>query len=404
MNRGSLAADAVSIRRLRATGVSESAVRRQLAAVPIPATRRLVFVRRIILRTRPDQVGSAMGMALTQLAEHGRSEAIAFADFPALVVACSRAAMTGGLGASPGGGWHWRVLGLSQTASPGEAVATLLTAHPMEAAAAAAALAANGLLAPVWRDLSEPAAARLTAALGEAAGFSPLGWPEDDGETSANSGAIGEYEAALARASAFWSPVLRPLSPRHEAVRTAAALSLLRWLPISLQVPAGALWRVLLARIAGAEPPVRTGGAERPARITASDGATTPTPVEPETAANGAPLSLAPQPTATIARPAGRTSIESAQPASQAAPPELLARERANSGRTIPGRRRSDRVSATWRSDLHGLGRPSLPGQRAQSARYRRPVGGVWSDSAERLACAVGCRPRVGNARRRASG
>jgi hypothetical protein len=108
MNPGAFAEDAVSIRRLRASGVSGRDVRRQLAAVPIPATRRFVFVRRVILRTRPDEVGRAMTAALTRLAENSRSETLAFADFPALVVACARAASTGGLGGGVGGGGHWR--------------------------------------------------------------------------------------------------------------------------------------------------------------------------------------------------------------------------------------------------------------------------------------------------------
>src|SRR5271165_3763861 len=255
MNPGALSEDAVSIRRLRARGVSEHAVRRQLAAVPIPATRRFVFVRRVILRARPDQVGRAMTTALAQLAENGRSEMLAFADFPALVVACARAASTGGLGNGAGGGWHWRALGLSRTASLGEAVGALLSAYPLEAAAATVALAANGLLAPVWSDLSEAAAAQLTAALGAAGGFSPPNWPADGDGRPADQGVDERHEPVLARAAAFWGPVLRALPRRHEAVRTAATLSLLRWSPMSLQAPSGPLWPRLLARLASAAPP-----------------------------------------------------------------------------------------------------------------------------------------------------
>jgi hypothetical protein len=250
MNPGALAEDAVSIRRLRARGISDNVVRRQLATAPVPATRRFVFVRRVILRARPDQVGRAMATALAQLAEDSRSEMLAFADFPALVVACARAASTGDLG----GGWHWRALGLSRTAGLGEAVAALLIAYPLEAAAAVVALGTNGLLAPVWRDLSESAAARLTAALGVAAHFSPPGWPADGEGTPANGSVAEQHEPVLSRAAAFWSPVLRALPHRHEAVRTAAALSLLRWSPMSLQAPSDSLWPLLLARIVGADP------------------------------------------------------------------------------------------------------------------------------------------------------
>ncbi|MBV8107122.1 MAG: hypothetical protein JO223_21340 [Hyphomicrobiales bacterium] len=251
MNPGALAEDAVSIRRLRAVGVSGHDVRRQLAAVPIPATRRFVFVRRVILRTRPDEIGRAMTTALARLAEDSRMETLAFADFPAVVVACARAASTGGLGGGVGGGWHWRALGLSRNAGLGESVGALLRAYPLEAAAATVALAANRLLAPVWRDLSEFAAAQLTAALGEAAGFSPPNWPDEaDFRTVVDAGLEADFEPVLARAAAFWGPMLRGLPRRHEAVRTAATLSLMRWSPMSLQAPSGPLWPHLLARLA----------------------------------------------------------------------------------------------------------------------------------------------------------
>ena len=95
MNRGALAEDAVSIRRLRASGISETAVRRQFATVPIPPTRRFVFVRRVILRAPPDQMARVMTTALAQLAEDSRSDVLAFEDFPAVAVACARRATEG---------------------------------------------------------------------------------------------------------------------------------------------------------------------------------------------------------------------------------------------------------------------------------------------------------------------
>jgi hypothetical protein len=274
MNPGALAEDAVSIRRLRASGVSGHDVRRQLAAVPIPATRRFVFVRRVILRTRPDELGRAMATALTRLAADSRSETIAFADFPALVVACARAASTGGLGGGVGGGWHWRALGLPRTAGLGDAVGTLLRLFPLEAVAATVALAANGLLAPVWRDLSEFAAAQLTAALGVAARFSPPNWPDEaDFQTVVDAGLEADAGPVVARAAAFWGPALRGLPRRHEAVRAAATLSLMRWSPMSLQAPSGRLWLRLLARLA--DP-------------TGSHTSEAPTPVEPVPASEAA--------------------------------------------------------------------------------------------------------------------
>ena len=248
MNRGALAEDAVSIRRLRASGISETAVRRQFATVPVPSTRRFVFVRRIILRAAPDQVARAMTTALAQLAENSRSDVLAFDDFPAVAVACARAALSSGLG-----NWHWRSLGLPAMAGPGEAIGRLLCAYPLEAGAVTAALAAHDLLAPVWRDLSEPMAAQLTAALGIAARFSPPDWPSDaDGDEAPAAHIARNYEPLLAHAAAFWTPVLRLLPRRHEAVRAAAVLSLLRWAPMLLQATNHPVWPALLARLGDA--------------------------------------------------------------------------------------------------------------------------------------------------------
>jgi len=259
MNRGALAEDAVSIHRLRARGVAETSVRRQLAIVAVPATSRFVFIRRVVLRAAPDQVGQAMTMALNRLAEEGRSDVLSFADFPAVAVACARAALSGGLG----GGWHWRALGLPQSAGPGAALGTLLSAYPLEAGAAVAALAAAGLLAPVWRDLSEPVAARLVHSLAEAGGFRVPAWPSDPSETPP----ALKGEAVLSRAAAFWRPATRDLPRRHEAIRAAAVLSLLRWSPLSLRTSGDEIWPLLLARLADAEaaPP------PQPARLSEAD-------------------------------------------------------------------------------------------------------------------------------------
>jgi hypothetical protein len=270
MNRGALAEDAVSIRRLRASGISETAVRRQFATVPVPSTRRFVFVRRVILRAPPDQVARAMTTALTQLAADSRSDVLAFDDFPAVAVACARAALSSGLGS-----WHWRILGLPATAGPGEAIGRLLCAYPLEAAGVTAALTENDLLAPVWRNLSEPIAAQLTAALGIAARFSPPDWPPDtDGDVDQGERLALEYEPLLKHAAAFWRPVLRQLSRRHEAVRTAAILSLLRWSPMLLQATGHPVWPVLLARLGDAARPEQTPAPPTP----------TPTPEQVEAA------------------------------------------------------------------------------------------------------------------------
>jgi len=271
MNRGALAEDAVSIRRLRASGISETAVRRQFATVPVPSTRRFVFVRRVILRAPPDQVARAMTTALTQLAADSRSDVLAFDDFPAVAVACARGALSSGLGS-----WHWRILELPTTAGPGEAIGRLLCAYPLEAAGVTAALAENDLLAPVWRGLSEPIAARLSAALGIAARFSPPDWsPDADGDADQGERVARAYAPLLKHAAAFWRPVLRPLSRRHEAVRTAAILSLLRWSPMVLQATGHPVWPVLLARLGDAARPEQAPAPTTPApeQVEAADAA-----------------------------------------------------------------------------------------------------------------------------------
>jgi len=246
--RGVLAEDAVSVRQVRARGVSEPALRRQLAAVPVPLMRRFVFVRRVTLRAAPDQIGPAMATALGQLAEGGQSEMLAYDDFCAVVVACARASLTGGLGA-----WQWRTLGVPRLAGPGEAVATVLRAHPLQAGAVVAALAAQNLLAPVWRDLAEPVAAGLTHALAAAIQITVPGWPDEQAQRRAGTDRA-QANPLVTRAAAFWAPVLAPLPKQHEAVRTAAVLALLRWSPMALQAADGAVWRAVLAGIAGAEP------------------------------------------------------------------------------------------------------------------------------------------------------
>jgi hypothetical protein len=237
------AEDAVTVRRARLRGLSETALRRQFAAVPTPRVREFVFVRRVTLLTQAQKVGMAMQTALAKIAEDDRRRILTFADLPALAVACARAALRGDLGA-----WHWRLLDVPPMASPGEAVTALLTAHAAEAGSMVAALAEQGLLAAVWRDLSEAAAARLIAALSVATGFSAPALPSDvpRGPLPAH------VEVLLARATAMWGDALRPLPPRSAAVMAAAFLSLLRWSPGALRSPRGPVWPTLVARLAGA--------------------------------------------------------------------------------------------------------------------------------------------------------
>jgi hypothetical protein len=262
VRRGALAEDAVSVRFARARGVSETALRRQMALVATPRVRRFVFVRRVRLRAAPERVGQAMAAALAQLAEDGRAEVLSFPDFAAVAVACARAALTGGLG-----GWHWRTLALPRLAGPGEAIATLLAAHPLEAGSAVAALAAQGLLGPVWRDLAPAQALRLSYAVTEATGAALPEWPEADVTAPVPTAA----SPLLDRAMALWAPVLAPLPPRHEAVRTAALLALLRWSPRLLHTDPERVWPALLARLhtpSGAGTPAAEPRADRRADAT----------------------------------------------------------------------------------------------------------------------------------------
>jgi hypothetical protein len=240
-----LAEDAVAIRRTRARGVADSALRRQLASVPTPRIRRFVFIRRVTIRAQPDQLGRAMQAALSRLAGHEAADILSFADFPALAAACARAALSGGLSA-----WHWRTLGLPGMAAPGDALATLLTAYPRDAGAAVAVLAAQGLLAAVWQSMTDPSAVRLTMALVQSAGVSVPPWPPSPAGSAPPDAAAGATGGQLAiRAAAFWQPVLAGLPARAEAVRTAAILSLLRWSPNLLRAPNRQVWPALLHAI-----------------------------------------------------------------------------------------------------------------------------------------------------------
>lgn len=279
------AEDAVSVRKARARGVTETMLRRQLATVATPRVRRFVFVRRVRLRTETSQIGRAMEAALGKLAEEARQDILTYADFPALVIACARAALAGG-GLI---GWQWRMLRLPATGTAGEAVAALLAAHPLEAASSVAALATQGLLTPVWRTMTETAAARLTASLALAAGFSVPAWPETrddhvDGQMPP------PVTTLLARAKVLWSDALHSLPPRAEAVRAAAVISLLRWSPRVLHVGDRRIWRDLLAcltdrrrTVSVAQPP-HPIDPPRPAE-TGDEAATISQPVRGEAAA-----------------------------------------------------------------------------------------------------------------------
>ena len=254
MNAAALAEDAVSVRQVRVRGVSAAALRHQLATVATPRLRRFVFVRRVRLRAGPQQVAQAMQAALTKLAANDRQEVVAFADFPALAVACARDAVSGGLG----GAWHWRMLGLPRGAGPGEAIAALLAAHPLEAVSAVAALADERLLGAVWRDMPEASAARLTAALAMATGFTVPDWPTDrlaggGPFRAADLAAPSSVATLLARVAAMWAQV-RPLPSQYQAAMAAAVLSLLRWSPGVLRSADNSVWPALLARIAGDGP------------------------------------------------------------------------------------------------------------------------------------------------------
>ena len=133
----------------------------------------------------------------------------------------------------------------------GAAVAALLIAHPLEAGAAVAALAAQGLLAAVWRTVPEAAAAQLTASLALATGFTVPDWPDDPG-LPGGVGIPSSLANLVARARAMWAEALAPVSPRSEAVRAAAVLALLRWSPRVLRSGDRQVWQALLAHLTSA--------------------------------------------------------------------------------------------------------------------------------------------------------
>jgi hypothetical protein len=264
-----LAEDAVAVRRTRARGVSEATLRRQMAGVPTPRLRRFVFVRRVTIRAQPDRIGRAMEAALSRLSDNTVNDVLSFADLPALAVACARAALSGGLS-----GWHWRVLRLPRMATPGEAVAALLTEYPRDAGSAVAALGVQGLLGAVWRTMPDQAAGRLTVALVEAAGVAMPAWPPE-APTPTLPAAAGSRAAdqLVARAGEFWRPVLAGLPVRAEAVRTAAVLSLLRWSPNLLRQPSNRVWPGLLA---GIHPPAAHDPPPPAAAVSPTEAATRP--------------------------------------------------------------------------------------------------------------------------------
>jgi hypothetical protein len=239
-----LADDSVSIRRISARGIGEGDLRRQLAALPTPRVQKYVFVRRLTLRAAPDRLGAALRNALEGLAETAGDDIFAYRDFPALAVACVEAALSGNLDA-----WHWRRLHIPAQAGPGAALAALLADNPLEAGAAVTALAARGLLAPVWRDLDAAAVARLIGALSAATGLPAPDWPEAEDWPEDFLETREESELSR-RAAAFWAPILAALPARAPGRRVAAFFALLRWAPGLLRRPQTPAVRALLKNFA----------------------------------------------------------------------------------------------------------------------------------------------------------
>jgi hypothetical protein len=253
-----LADDAVRVRQARVSGMQPTTLRHELQFVPTPKISAFVFIRRVRLRAGPDRVRDAMATALAKIAADGGREMLTYPDFAALCVACAGEAASTGLGA-----WQWRMLGLPRVASPGEAVALLLTRHPLDANTAVAALARQGLLAGVWRSMPGPAAARLTMALAEAAGLPLPALSSAAARPAAHASLPDSLQALVARAADFWLPSLAGLPPRAEPVMAAAILSLLRWSPGLLRQPDSQALAVLLdhfrtkATVPRNEPPPR---------------------------------------------------------------------------------------------------------------------------------------------------
>ena len=231
-----LAEDAVAIGRVAVHGSrSAASIRAQLAACPTPSVRRWVFVRRLTIATRDGSITPELTQALARLATGGAGpDVVVFPDFAALATSLARD-LLGGVAASR---WYWRRLGVLHRWSGAQAAIGLLVEQPLETWAVIERWHDEGLLAPIWRQLTASSAAMLLGAVGWAIGTTL----PDRIEAAAL-----PLPARLEPAVAFWRDAVAQATVPHVAIHAAAVLSLLRWDPVGLAMPSAAARMAALA-------------------------------------------------------------------------------------------------------------------------------------------------------------
>ena len=152
-----LAGDMVAIGRVALRGPGSAAsVRGQLAACPTPSVRPWVFVRRMTIATRGGSVAPEFARALARLATVGADpDVVVFPDFTAVASSFARD-LLGGVAATR---WYWRRLGVLNRWSGAAAAIGLLAERPLETWAVLDQWHDEGLLVPIWRQLTPDAAA-----------------------------------------------------------------------------------------------------------------------------------------------------------------------------------------------------------------------------------------------------
>jgi hypothetical protein len=232
-----LANDAVAIGRvvLRGPG-STASVRAQLAACPTPSVRPWVFVRRLTLATRGGSVAPEFTEALARLASHDAgSDVVVFPDFAALATSLARDLLAGVAATR----WYWRRLGVLAGRSTAEVAVGLLAEQPLETWAVLEQWHDEGLLVPIWRQLTAETAAVLLGGVGWATRTT---LPD-----TIAAQAVSPLPVRLEPAVAFWRDAVSQAAASQAAIHAAAVLSLLRWDPVGLVLPTAAAGAAALA-------------------------------------------------------------------------------------------------------------------------------------------------------------
>lgn len=295
-----LADDAVLVRRVIARGLDDGSgaarVRRALAMVATPRTRRWIFIRRLTVRAAPTVLARSVEALLAEIARDAADpalESLAFEDVPALIVAFARAAADG-----TDTGWPW--LTLVPPGLPAARLASLLASHPLDIPQAAAALAEAGLLAPLLAVFGEAEVRLVADALSRATGLAAPAWPMP--ETPCDN-APAALPPQLAASLPIWTRALEGVPPGAASRRLAAQILLVQHAALALRTPQGPL-ATLLMRALAATPGTRPQAA----------GAAAATPIPP-------PRAQPPDATIAIAvASAGSNTVASAASSAVAVP------------------------------------------------------------------------------------